>query len=434
MNNSKGQAFSFFHPSSRDLGIHGTCLKVDLHLGVSCKAMELRDYYYSESLACDRNCAVPTCAPTRGVGGLLSHLFAICGAPDVRMERQKVEGGRRLTWEHTAEEFTVAGSLVTAVEANVPVPVLERRLYLMALWPGQAIPRGGKGLGQDDDAHFFSLDTCPRAGGAEMRYAAFCADFGPYNLGVTHQFCAIVKGLLQAPALARKRLVFCTTSPKDTDTTNAIYLLSAFLITHLGASPKDALLPFSSVQPGKGVVGFRDATWVPSTFDLSLLDTSAALAAAMRARLYNPRTFNASEYFYYDEPVNGDLHEVVTGKFIAFKGPSEQQQGRERGPTLDTVIKCPKDYLEVFRAKNVTTVVRLNAKEYDASAFVQAGFAHMDLYYPDCTAPPDEVVDSFLRLAEDSKEGVIAVHCFAGLGRTGTLIGLWMMKHLRMCS
>jgi len=424
------------------------CRPVTVPPGFAGVAMARRDYYHPESLTCDPKCAVPTCAPTKGGGGLLSHLFAMCGAPDVR---QTVEGGRRLTWDHTAEEFTVAASLVTALEANVPVPVLERRLYLMALWPGQAVPRGSctlrkrlgsiscprpaaGPLGKDDDAHFFSLDTCPRVGGAEMRYAAFCADFGPYNLGVTHHFCAIVKGLLQAPALARKRLVFCTTSPQDTDTTNAMYLLSAFLITHLGASPKDALLPFSSVQPGKGVVGFRDATWVPSTFDLSLLDTSAALAAAMRARLYNPRTFNASEYFYYDEPVNGDLHEVVTGKFIAFKGPSEQQQGRERGSTLDTVIKCPKDYLEVFRAKNVTTVVRLNAKEYDASAFVQAGFAHMDLYYPDCTAPPDEVVDSFLRLAEDSKEGVIAVHCFAGLGRTGTLIGLWMMKHLRMCS
>lgn len=38
-----------------------------------------------------------------------------------------------------------------------------------------------------------------------------------------------------------------------------------------------------------------------------------------------------------------------------------------------------------------------------------------------------EIVDSFIELCEQTK-GAVAVHCKAGLGRTGTLIGCYAMK------
>jgi cell division cycle 14 len=42
--------------------------------------------------------------------------------------------------------------------------------------------------------------------------------------------------------------------------------------------------------------------------------------------------------------------------------------------------------------------------------------------------PSLEIVEHFLKLAEGT-EGALAVHCKAGLGRTGTLIGCYSMKH-----
>lgn len=53
---------------------------------------------------------------------------------------------------------------------------------------------------------------------------------------------------------------------------------------------------------------------------------------------------------------------------------------------------------------------------------------HVDLYYVDGGNPTENILQAFLQLCEQ-ETGAIAVHCKAGLGRTGTNIAAYMMKH-----
>lgn len=135
--------------------------------------------------------------------------------------------------------------------------------------------------------------------------------------------------------------------------------------------------------------------------------------------------WNLEEYEHYEQVENGDLNWILPGKFVAFSGPAARCN-EIAGYRLHT----PEDYWDYFRKKGVTTIVRLNKKIYDRKRFLDGGFKHHEMYFPDGSCPNDAISQRFLEMAE-TEPGAIAVHCKAGLGRTGVLICSYLMKHYR---
>ena len=158
-----------------------------------------------------------------------------------------------------------------------------------------------------------------------------------------------------------------------------------------------------------------------------------ALECALQLDWYNPATFNLADYQYYEKVENGDMNWIIPRKFLAFSTPVDEVHG------MQDLTFGPDYYAPIFKKLGIGLVIRLNNKEYDREKFVKKGIRHLDIYFTDGTCPSDvpptltaqDKIDKFL-IETEKEPAAVAVHCKAGLGRTGTLISLYAMKHYKI--
>jgi atypical dual specificity phosphatase len=88
------------------------------------------------------------------------------------------------------------------------------------------------------------------------------------------------------------------------------------------------------------------------------------------------------------------------------------------------------DDLQVLYSAGVRAVVCLLNIPTDAPVYESAGFAFLCLPVPDGGAPTIEQASAFVRFVAEQRaaQRPVAVHCEAGLGRTGTMLALYFIS------
>ncbi|KAK7970487.1 protein-tyrosine phosphatase-like protein [Apiospora saccharicola] len=263
----------------------------------------------------------------------------------------------------------------------------------------------------------------------QLYYNAFHHDFGPFHIGHLYRFALQFHDVLGAKENQTRPIVFWSRADPRSRA-NAACLLACYMVLIQSWPPHLALAPIAQVEPP--LMPFRDAGYSQADYGITVQDVVYGVWKAKEETCCQLDNFDLDEYERFERVEHGDFNwqtpvAPVPQGSEAWNALPKTLAAVDAHPTLPQPFK---NVLKHFSERNIGLVVRLNSPLYSPSYFEALGIQHLDMIFEDGTCPPLSTVRKFIRLAHETitvKKKGIAVHCKAGLGRTGCLIGAYLI-------
>ena len=208
-------------------------------------------------------------------------------------------------------------------------------------------------------------------------------------------------------------------SVKPIEKSNGAYLMGAFLVLALKQTAQQAWEIFQNLP--LLFLHYRDAAPGFSSYKCSILHCLQVLYKAVQYGWVKYEEFDIGRYKTRYSLENGDITWIVPNKLAVFGCPSAEPRDNEGQRNF-----TPESYAAIFQQIGIKSVVRVDGYPYDTDRFIRNGIRFIDLSFRG-PLPPMNVISKFFDVMENS-EFSVGVHCKAGLGKSPTLVGMYVMK------
>lgn len=239
---------------------------------------------------------------------------------------------------------------------------------------------------------------------------------GPPNISIIYNFSNLLDSKVKHINLNNRDIYYYIyIDDKSLYLLNSVFLICSYLIFKLNYNIQKLIRILCECEIlNDHPTQYKDCVGFFGGYQSNLIDCLETLYFVKNKNYFILNKFNNKFYEYCNDFNYRDFN-IILSKIIAMRSPKNNNE-------LNNMI-------HILKKNNIKLLIRLNNDNtYDESLLLN-NLNVSNLFFKDCKIPSINIIIKFIKLIDEYNE-MIAIHCKAGLGRTGILICIWLIYKL----